>query len=181
MNRLLPILAALLTAGVALAQEQEKGMLERIQNVRPDSKVVNPMQNQAFAAGGFATKKFGASEYGGIKSAGIKSFETHSFFGIKNPWFGRTVFETSAENLGKREARESRDQYKASAYTVQEFAKAGKPDLTDTATAVPTAAQPRPYLVPGKTQSGVDKFTQNLQKELTIDDVRDLLNKGRGE
>lgn len=181
MNRFLPILASLLTAGVALAQEQEKGMLERIQNTRPDSKVVNPMQNQAFSAGGFATKSFGAGEYGGVKSASIKTFETHSFFGIKNPWFGRTVFETSAENLGKRGARESRDQYKASAYAVQQFAKAGKPDLADTTTAVPNAAQPRPYLIPGKTQSGVDKFTQNLQKELTIDDVRDLLNKGRGE
>jgi hypothetical protein len=180
-NRLLPLLACLLVAGVARAQEQEKGMLARIESARPDSKMVNPMQTQAFSTAGFSTKAFGASEYGGVKSAGIKTFETRSFFGLKNPWFGRKVFETSAENLGKREARESREKYKTDVYAVQEFAKAGKPDLVDAATVAPSAAQPRPYLIPGKTQSGVDKFTQNLQMELTIEDVRDLLNKGRGE
>jgi hypothetical protein len=180
-NRLLPILACLLTAGVALAQEQEKGMLARIESVRPDSKSVNPMQNQSFSTAGFGTQKFDAGEYGGVKSAGIKTFETRSFLGIKNPWFGRRVFETSAGNLGGRTARESSENYKTEAYTVREFAKATKPDLADATPALPNAAEPRPYLIPGKTQSGVDKFSQNLKKELTIDDVRDLLNKGRGE
>ncbi len=158
-----------------------KGLQAMDASSKPDSSLASPLESKTFVASSFTTKTFGASEYGGVKNAEVKTFETHSFFGIKNPWFGRTVFETSADTLGSRTARESSENYKTEAYTVQEFAKATKPDLTDTTSALPNAAEPRPYLIPGKTQSGVDKFSQNLKKDLTIDDVRDLLNKGRGE
>ena len=104
--------------------------------------------------------------------------ETRSFFGLKNPWFGRKVFDTASSSLTSRTAKEAQEQFKTDAFAVKQFDKGTKEDLRDSSATVPTADQPRPYLVPGKTQQGLDKFTQNLKKDLTIDDVRDLLNKG---
>ncbi|MDD5198693.1 MAG: hypothetical protein PHC88_02735 [Terrimicrobiaceae bacterium] len=181
MRRILPVLACLAAVATAQAQQQEEGMLQRIESARPDSKQVNPMQNQTYSSGTFATKTFGASGYAGVKSAGVRTFETKSFFGIKNPWFGRKIFDTYASRLDGRDAMESRRKYRTDAFAVREFAKGGKPDLRDADARLPASAQPRPYLIAGKTQHGLDRFTENLHKELTIDDVRDLLNKGKGE
>jgi len=198
-RRVLPIFAALLCAlGAARAQEQEQGMLDRIdanwkqgiQAMNADATgkkkgkdktagaLVSPLTSKKFESSEMATKSFSASSFSGVKGAPIKSYETRSFFGLRNPWFGRKVFDTTADTMAGRSARESREQFKTDAFAVKEFEKASKGDAQDASATLATADQPRPYLVPGKTQQGLDKFTQNLKKDLTIDDVRDLLNKG---
>jgi hypothetical protein len=149
--------------------------------VRNDPALSNSFQSKTFESTAFSSKKFEAATFQGTKSAELKTFETHSFFGIKNPWFGRKIFETGKSSLAGREASESSREYSAGAFSVKEYGDTKKEALTDTV--LPTSATPHKYL--GAEQrdkrDGIDKFTQNLSKDLSIDDVRDLLNKGKGE
>jgi hypothetical protein len=194
MNRAPLILACLLlTAWCARAQQQEPGLLSRIdlETVRAmkamdvhskgDPALANPMQKMSFDTASVGTKTFSTSQFTDVKGAGVKTFQTRSFFGIKNPWLGNKVYDTSASSLANQTARESSEQYKTQAYEVRDFEKGHKNDMRDTSTEVSTDTQPRQYLIPGKRQGALDRYTENLQKDLTIDDVRDLLNKGKGE
>ena len=160
----------------AHAQMQEQGLKERLGKWDPTQ--VSSFQNKNFGGSTFATKNFTANTYGGVKSAPIKAFETRSFLGIKNPWFGKRVFDTYASRVTDRSASEAEKKYQTDAFAVGEYAKAGQKDLVDASVVVPNAAQPRPYLTPPKTPGVMDQFTGNLHKDLTIDDVRELLNKG---
>jgi hypothetical protein len=177
-----PLIACLLAAVVtAHAQQQEEGLLQRIEAARPDSKKISAMQNKSFGSSNFALKSFGTPSFGGLKGAQIKSFETRSFLGVKNPWFGKKIYDTFASNATGRSAADASKQFQSEAFAVREYDKSSKKDLADAGAALPSGAQPRPYLIAPKAEGGVSRFTQNLQKELTIDDVRDLLNKGKGE
>ncbi len=174
-------LCLLAAAASAHAQKQEEGLLERIESARPDSKQVNPMQNKSFEASSFASKSFESSSFGGLKGASIKTYETRSFLGVKNPWFGKKIFDTYSSRAIGRSAAEADRQFQSEAFAVREYDKDHKKDLADASTLLPSEAQPRPYLVRPKAEGGVSRFTENLHKDLTIDDVRDLLNKGKGE
>lgn len=165
-----------MAAGVVRAQQQEQGLTQRM-SAQPNMQQVNPMQNQAYAAGAYGTKTFAANNYAGVKDASTRTYETRSFLGIKNPWFGRKVFATDDNRLAKRSAREGGETFATETYAVREFGRS-RP-ATENTQPVAAAAAPRPYLVPGKTQGALDRFTENLQKDLTVDDVRELLNKGR--
>lgn len=147
---------------------------------KPDSTLVSPLASRSFEAGSSTgIKTFNTDKYGGVKGASVKTYETRSFLGLKNPWFGRKVFDTNASSLAKRDARESRKEFETDAFETKKFATSDK-SSKDASVEVPASAQPRPYLVAPKAQGGVSQFTQNLKKDLTIDDVRDLLNKGKG-
>jgi len=178
---------------VARAQQQEPGLLSRIDSEtmramkamdvhsKNDPALANPMQKMSFDTGSVGTKTFSTSQFGGVKEAGVKTFETRSFLGIKNPWFGGKVYDTYATQMASQTARESSEQYKTQAYQIRDFEKEHKNDTRDASTEVSTDTQRRQYLIPGKRQGALDRFTENLHKDLTIDDVRDLLNKGKGE
>lgn len=168
-------------AATAHAQKQEEGLMQRIDAVRPDSKQVNAMQNKSFESSSFAAKSFSTQTFGGIKGASMKTFETRSFLGVKNPWFGKKVFDTYASRTASRSAADSARKFQTDAFAVREYDRSTRKDLADAHTALPSGAQPRPYLVAPKAEGGVSRFTEDLHKDLTIDDVRDLLNKGKGE
>lgn len=148
---------------------------------KADQSLVSPLASRSFStANGTGIKTFNTDGYGGVKEASVKTYQTRSFLGLKNPWFGRKVYETDSAEFAKRTAKESREQFKTDRFETNKFAAGEKPDLKAATAEVPTSAQPRPYLVAPKAQGGVDRFTENLKKDLTIDDVRDLLNKGKG-
>ena len=70
-------------------------MMDRIMN--PKVEQANPMGAKAFSSTAFSSKKFeGAGEYRGVKPARTKEYTTRKFLGIRNPWFGRKVYETGA-------------------------------------------------------------------------------------
>ncbi|HEY8902270.1 MAG TPA: hypothetical protein VIM48_01100 [Chthoniobacterales bacterium] len=194
MNRAPLVLACLLlTAWCARAQQQEPALLSRIDSEtlramkamdvhsKGDPALTNPMQKMSFDTSSVGTKTFSTSQFTGVKEAGVKTFETRSFLGIKNPWFGGKVYDTYATQLANQTAHESSEQYKTQAYEVRDFEKGHKDDMRDASTEVPADTQPHQYLIPAKRQGALDRFTENLHKDLTIDDVRDLLNKGKGE
>jgi len=188
-----PILFLLVLAGIARAQQQEAGMIQRIDlntkramqamdaNAKADPSLASPLAAKSYQASAFNAKSFNTGAYSGTKTASTGKFETRSFLGIKNPWFGQKVFATNTNREAQKAARESQQTYRTQTFAVREYDQSRKADLRDASTEVPTAAEPRPYLVPGKTQGAMDRYTENLHKDLTIDDVRDLLNKGKGE
>jgi hypothetical protein len=193
MKRVLPLCLVAITAATAFAQQQEQGLIERIdakgklaiQSMDGRSKsnpaLASDLSNKGFTTSSASMKTFSTSSFGGVKSAPIKTFETRSFFGVKNPWFGKKVFDTYASTATSRTAGEGNKKFQTEAFAVSEYDKSSRKDLVDANTLPSQDTKPRPYLVQPKAEGGVSRFTENLHKDLSIDDVRDLLNKGRGE
>ena len=148
-----------------------------------DPSAKSAFSDKKFDGSVFATKTFGGSSYAGTKTAALKTFETRSFLGIKNPWFGNKVFATDTSSLVDRDAREASKGYSTDSFTTGAYRGAGKKDEIDANAVLPSYVAPRTYLGPDQRDKrpGVDRYTQNLSKDLSIDDVRDLLNKGHGE
>lgn len=150
-------------------------MLERIQNPKMEA---NQMQNKEFGSStGIKATPFEAGAYNVSKSAPVKSFSSRSFFGIKNPWFGNKTADTAASTYANRKAREAETSFftkSAQTSTARDARKSA--DFSET---LPRSMSPRSTTVEPKAQGGVDQFTQNLSEDLSIDDVRALLNKGK--
>ncbi len=169
------ILAVVAATATLSAQQQESGMLERIHNPKMES---NRMQDKAFTGGtGIQVRAFNTGDFQGSKSASTGEHKTKSFLGIRNPWFGSTVYETSASTFADRSARERDETFTTAAFAVDANSNANRSASIDEQ--LPNSVKPREASIPGKSQGSVDRFTQNLSDDLTIDQVRDLLNKGK--
>jgi hypothetical protein len=174
MKFLAPALALCVVTTVATAQQQEQSLEDRL--LRPDTTAGNRMQDKAFAGpAAVRLKSFGTGSFGGVKAAPLKTFSTKSFLGIKNPWFGKKVFGTGESQFAGRADRDASKRYGVKTMATKDFVQSQKSPESDKI--LPNRAAPRPYLVQGAAQGAVNKFTENLQRELTIDEVRELLNK----
>lgn len=177
-NAIAPVLLAVLTAPAFLgAQQQERTLLDRIH--RPNMELTNPMQAKSFGGGGglkIQESPMGRSAFGGAKSASLKEFSgTRSFFGIKNPWFGNRVFETKNAALSAAGGLAKL----GSAFPVKDAATRGFAASGKSAPMDSEGYKVRPYLVRGKAQGSLDQLSDRIHKEMTIDDIRELLNKPR--
>lgn len=194
MNRVLLLAGIVLLTGILRAQDGSKSLDERINekrlkamaamsNTDPKAKADPSLQSslaeRTFSGSSFGTKEFGTSDFLGAKTAATKTYETRSFLGIKNPWFGKKVFETQKVNLGRESAREAKEAYDTDAYAVRKFVESNESDSRVSRQVVPDNTKPRPYLGPEQPskEKGIDQFTQNLNRELTMEEVRSLLNK----
>jgi len=168
-------LIAVLTLPISLqAQQQERKLLDRIQ--RPNTELTNPMQAKAFEGGGGVTMKsasIGKIPYDSGKTANLKEFSgARSFLGIKNPWFGNRIFETNAAPF-------SGSANLKSAFPVRDAAVAGFPKSDKKARVSSSDLGNRPFLIQGNSAHGLDQISDKISKEMTIDDIRDILNKPR--
>lgn len=175
------VLLAMLFAQVAMAQQQESKMIERILNLDP--KKANTGFKKTFETPAFQGQEFeGARAYGGVKESRTKAFSTREFFGVRNPWFGKKVFQTSA-------ARElSKYVLADKAFTTRgiETREAPGADRTDALTGREVAT--RPYLgreaqLIRRGNDGKDRDMYSSQYPsggtMSIDEVRQLLNRPR--
>ena len=175
---LAPALLALLALPAFLgAQEQERKLLDRIQ--RPNMELTNPMQGKSFNGGGGVEIKdaaVGRQAFSGAKSPLLKEFAgTRSFFGIKNPWFGNRVFETKTASLSKSGGLGKLD----AAYPVRDALTREFPSSEKQANLGTSTVPVRPFLVRGESQGALEQLSTKINKEMTIDDIRELLNKPR--
>ena len=175
MRWLVTALAVPAFALVCHAQTQEKKMIDRM--LKPDTELANPMQKKSFEkSGSFKLRQASDSKdsFYGVKNAYIKDYATgRSFLGVKNPWFGAKVYNTESASRWSKSALLADGKNvpirKAEAvgyYDATKPANFGSPDVP-TRTYVPQPAAP----------GAVQQMNERARKKLTIDDVRELLNK----
>lgn len=164
-------------SATATAQVQERKLMERIQN--PDRTLTSPMQGKSFGissahdAGGFDG---GSKGYLAKDSTAVKEYSgTRSFFGIKNPWFGNKIFPADAAPIASSgNSSLAARVFPVANATVTESALASK-KMNGSDRVVST----REYAGKGGAQGGLDQITDKVHREMTIDDVRELLNNPR--
>ena len=163
-------LGLILSAGSAFAQEQESKLADRL--LRPDMSLSNSAQNKKFNAvdGTPVDKKFVAkSFYSGdpamAKSfSGGRSFSSKNFRAKKLSWGDTAAYFSGAgvsPSLSKRFATKGSSAIR----TASESGKAAR---------VRDYPDKRPFLAKGTRQ----KALSQQDKPLTIEEVRELLNKG---
>ncbi|MBN8711738.1 MAG: hypothetical protein BGO12_02840 [Verrucomicrobia bacterium 61-8] len=173
------LLAFSLCAGALFAQEQERTLAQRLDFVpiKPGEGWSNPLSDKKFNNASVISTKTSlkTGTYSGEKDFAAGTYSnTRSFFGIKNPWFGRKVFKSDQANLTTKYALDATEkQFGTDKARVKSFAETDREPLD----ALQAPAETRPFLVQGKSQKALDQ--QSNHKELTIDDVRKILNKNR--
>jgi len=159
------------------AQQQERKLLDRIQ--RPDMNLGNPLQSKNYEGTGNLKIKsawLGDKSFAGTKAAPLKEFSgARSFLGIKNPWFGKRTYDTKLASLTGRGGLAKLD----TGYAVKDAATRAFPSATKSPSLNSGDVAVRPFLNQGGTQGALDQISDKVKKEMTIDEVRELLNKNR--
>ncbi len=178
------ILAAAFVVGTAAAQEQEEGLLERIFS-KSKTDETDPMQNKQFGGTNrFASEEFQSATFDGVKPAETKDYTTRSFFGVKNPWFGNKIFDAPTDKLSQKSDGSADKTFSTADFLAKSY-ETGEDESRLAETRVPTALEPREFAVfdPRSRQSDstqeMQGFVNNLSQDLSIEDVRALLNKGQ--
>jgi hypothetical protein len=162
-------------AASAPAQEQDQRMMDRILN--PDRERKNEMSGKSFEGREFSGKKFSTGDgYTGVKSVQSKEFNTRTFLGIKNPWFGKKVHETSAASQGMHRYLLGDRSYATREVPVRGVAGTDRQAAVNDRTSVQAS---RAYLARGKAQGAIDQQFPSTTGPLSIDEVRELLNRNR--
>ena len=167
------LLSLIIFASAARAQEQEGKLVDRL--LRPNMELSNSAQDKKFNAveGTPVDRKFAAKNFYSGQERPTKSFAgTKSFF---SKVFGP----------GKSAREESMASYKANAdlaYASTEFktnqsALVRKSSFADKKVKSRDYADNRPFLAEGTRQKILDQ--EHKERPMTIDEVRELLNKSR--
>lgn len=178
MKNLLPfgIALSLFAVQPLCAQEQEKKLLDRIQ--KPNMQLGNPLQSKAFSSvsgAGVKTASFANKTHGTAQSGALREFSgMRSFIGIKNPWFGQRSYDAKSALLSSRLGLDTSKSYALKSAATESFSEVSK-KTNATKQSVPI----KPFLVQGEAQGALLQISDKVKKEMTIDDVRELLNKPR--
>jgi hypothetical protein len=170
-RKLVAICVLLLAAlSCVRAQEQERKLVDRL--LKPDMELKNEAQNKKFIADGssinkratvgtfYLQKKSNSKVFWGIPGFFARQFHSQSFHS------GNSAFNTSSEQtIGNSRF----------AYTNQTPRGVRNASQADKKVAIRGHAEDRPFLDEGKSQKSLNR--QNAP--LTIEQVRDLLNKNK--
>jgi hypothetical protein len=169
------LLAALAAASTALAQEQERKLIDRI--MKPDMTLESTVGRKSFGGGkDFAGRSFTSRGYYSSRTFSPRAFETRATRDTsKTPVFGKYAFRTPEAVTTTKLARESGKGVDARTVPVEAANESGR----DAALARTNRHADRPYLIRGKSQDIFDQRNSESQRKLSIDDVRELLNKSQ--
>ena len=167
----------LLAGACCFAQQADKKLLDRV-TAKPDMSLINPMNDKTFEGEGFSLGKKAAGSSKFLydqKFSAEKYRNVRSFLGLKNPWFGKMVYNASQASLWSKtlEVNAGKKVPVESAQT-QKFYQAEK-KAARREEAVKTSA----YLGRGSAQGSLDQISDKIDKNMTIEQVRELLNKNR--
>ncbi|MFZ4775616.1 MAG: hypothetical protein ACOYM3_09650 [Terrimicrobiaceae bacterium] len=164
-------------AAAGRAQTQERKLVDRV--MKPDMSLGNPLQNKSYSGGtslGEKTATTADSSYWGVKDARIKEYPlTRSFMGIKNPWFGNKVMDTKSADLWSKYAIKNADRE----VSVKKAEAVGYYDATKSAYFGSPVVPTRVFIPRADSQGAVSQITEKINNKMTIDEVRELLNKPR--
>lgn len=174
----LSILLCLLAWGTSLAQQQETGLSQRM-NAKWDMSQKNIMDGKPFYMGGtldYAKKTSSApTAFLYDQKTRTDGYTTRSFFGIKNPWIGTKIYEAKPASLWSKTLVENADRKYTTAEVMKtdSYAKSGqKANLGNSVTLTPE------FIPKSGTPGAMDQINGQLKKKnMTIDQVRELLNK----
>lgn len=161
----------------AFCQTQEKGLMERMDN--PNMSLGNGMQNKKFvSSGSLKIKQYSesADTFGATREASLGAYAfTRTFLGIKNPWLGPKTFDAKKASLYTRSFLPNLERQmpvkKAIATTFD--------PRKDTPILGNPVVQTREYRGDGVAQGAVSRISDKITADMTIDQVRELLNKPR--
>jgi hypothetical protein len=163
---------AMLFAGPLAAQQQEQRMMDRIMNPKVDQ--ANPMGDKTFSGTTFSAKKFDAGgEYRGVKAARTKEYTTRKFLGIRNPWFGKKVFETDAARELTKYVLSDKE------FASRAVEPKAAPEEGREALQFDGEIDARQFLGRGKSQTALNQRYSQGSTPLSLDEVRELLNRNR--
>jgi hypothetical protein len=157
----------------ALAQEQERKLVDRL--LKPNTSLANPAQNKKFtgARGASFDKSFRSRTFYSPAAIAPKTFPEERVFTPRQ--FAARHFRAgdSAANISSRSQLTKNDTMIAT--TAATAGTRVAPESTETPPPVRQFAGNRPFLEKGKSQ----KSLQAQNKPLTIEQVRELLNKSK--
>lgn len=147
--------------------------------MKPDMQSSNPLQNKSFSKTspmGPKTASVADEGFAGVKDARIKDYAvTRSFFGIKNPWFGNKVFGAKEAGLWSNSMVDNANRK----VPVKKAEAVGFYDSTKNAY-FGSPVVPTPTFVPQPgAQGSIARIKDKITNKMTIDEVRELLNKPR--
>jgi len=178
MKTLLPAVLLLATAAVVCGQTQERKLMDRV--TKPDLQQGNPLGDRKFQGGGsmkLDEASYAKSGYATSATPYTKEYAlTRSFFGIKNPWFGNKVYD----------ARKAGDWTTGSMYGADKKAPLDKTaqvsgfyDDNKSASLGNSVVPLRTAEIRPTSPGAMSQISESISKEMTIDQVRELLNKPR--
>lgn len=174
MKRLLPIILACFAAG-GLCSAQN--LAERSQSY--DMSRINDMQDRKFEGGG--SLKIKAAQGWSKNAQGSGTFETgdyeytRSFLGIKNPWIGGKVLKTKPANLSNNLTLKNLEKEVATEDASMERKAVGTSKSAPTPGIVPV----KTYEARGSAQGALNKENEGVNKEMSVEELREILNKNR--
>jgi hypothetical protein len=166
------IVGLLLCATSSRAQEQENKLVDRL--LRPNMELSNPAQNQKFTAveGVSVEKKFQTKEFSSASVHQPKSFWGARSFLSKT--FGSGKYARAEAVANARANAELA--FASTEFQTKNSTLAKRSSFAGKSSAVRDYAGNRPFRGAGTRQKILDE--QNQAHPMSIDDVRELLNKG---
>lgn len=147
-------------------------MMDRIMNPKVDQ--ANPMGAKAYSGTAFSARKFeGGGEFRGIKPARTKEYTTRKFLGIRNPWFGRKVYETEAARELTKYVLSDKE------FASRAVESKAAPEEGRDALQLDGEIDARQFLGRGKSQASLNQGYGQGGAPLSLDEVRELLNRNR--
>lgn len=178
------LLLSLMALAPALALDgPERGLAERL-NYRPpmigekitkeNQAWTNPLASKKFEGGnGMDLKKKSTDEKSTFATKDFTSekFQTRSFLGIKNPWFGNKVYDTKSDYWAKEASQEKDKKFAVDEARMKSFEQGKKEAVLNGST-----IETKTFTERGRAQGALK---DDQRENLTIDDVREILNKNR--
>lgn len=174
MKTILIVTLFLASLAPAFSQTQEVKLVDRI--MKPDMQLGNPLQSKSFTGTSsvpIRKSPQAVQSFYGVKDANTKDFPfTRSFLGLKNPWFGGKVYETKQSSaLSKYDVKQAGFDKTSE---VDDYYKATKEANFGSPVVPVTTFIPRPAA-----GGAVSRISDKINEKMTIDEVRELLNKPR--
>jgi hypothetical protein len=166
--------------GSVIAQEQEKTLEQRLLG-KPDEKAFDLRQGSTFGRQSFVTGTARVKNFYFTQKFAPKDYDTRAYGGTKSSWFGNFKFSTrEAGTKGNYEIPNATKKADTKTLPVSD-ARENSKTMSTTA----YAKRDRPYLGPEANRlhrtvpaNGQVGWTGDL-RPMTIDDVRELLNKNK--
>jgi len=157
------------------ARADDRKLMDRL--MKPDmSREQKDLQTKTFQSTDslrIGKAAMGKPSFDANKTAGTQVYETRSFLGLTNPWFGKKVYKTDKAALWSTTVVNNIDkQYQVKTAETQQFYQAKK-KANEPKDPVATTK----FIPKGTTQNALNAYSEKATRDLTIDDIRQLLNK----